>query len=504
MFGVLLAIIGGIAWHIDSLSGHSRLISAFIVWRVRFQAMRVAEPAARWPTTATRVLDARTVRSAADLYQTTNIWLAHLNFTRAQWKALEARRIEPLPNFLLPDGLILLRNPKAPRSGLAGVFGYAFDWTHAEFEFGGVSFSDVAARVKGNSGWLGVPKRSFKVDLNRFVKGQKLGGLDQLIFNNLVWDYSYLSDALAYEFFRDAGVPAPRTAYAWLTASVAGQWDRKPLGLYVMVEPVDKEFVLERIGSRHTPVFKPVTYELFKYLGDDWSAYAPIYDLKTQATTEQKRRLIEFARLVSSATDAQFDAQVGDFLDLEEFARFLASEVLISSYDSLLTTGQNFYMYLDPHSSKFGFVPWDLDSAWGDFWIGTRLELEQASIWHPWVGQNRFLERCMASEQFRKLYRARLEDFLTRLLAPDRLQKRVDELAQVLRSPITAESAFRLNKFEQVLGSKPVQPSPGEAAHGFNHPAYPIRHFIEARAKSVRHQLDGKSAGIILRPPALK
>jgi spore coat protein H len=320
----------------------------------------------------------------------------------------------------------------------------------------------------------------------------------------LAWDYSYLSDALAYEFFRDAGVPAPRTSYAWLTASVAGQWDRKPLGLYVMVEPVDKEFALERIGSRHTPVFKPVTYEFFKYLGDDWSAYAPIYDLRTQATTEQKWRLIEFARLVSSATDAQFDAQVGDFLDLDEFARFLASEVLISSYDSPLTTGQNFFMYLNPHSNKFGFVPWDLDSAWGDFWIGSRLELEQASIWHPWVGQNRFLERCMASEQFRTLYRARLEDFLTCLMTPGRLEKRVDELAQVLRSPITAESAFRLNKFEQVVGSKPVQPSPGEAANGFNHPAYPIKHFIEARAKSVRHQLDGKSAGIILRPPALK
>jgi len=31
-FGVLLAIIGGIAWHIDSLSGHSRLISAWVFW----------------------------------------------------------------------------------------------------------------------------------------------------------------------------------------------------------------------------------------------------------------------------------------------------------------------------------------------------------------------------------------------------------------------------------------------------------------------------------------
>ena len=95
------------------------------------------------------------------------------------------------------------------------------------------------------------------MDLNRFVKGQKLGGLDQLTFNNLVWDYSYFSDALAYDFFRDAGVPAPRTAYAWLTVNVAGQWDRKPLGLYFMIEPVEKQFLLERFGSRPTPLSNP-------------------------------------------------------------------------------------------------------------------------------------------------------------------------------------------------------------------------------------------------------
>jgi hypothetical protein len=65
----------------------------------------------------------------------------------------------------------------------------------------------------------------------------------------------------------------------------------------------------------------------FKPLGEDWSAYAGIHDLKTEATLEQHRRLIEFARLVSSATDPEFAARVGGFLDLDDFARFLAAVV---------------------------------------------------------------------------------------------------------------------------------------------------------------------------------
>src|SRR5207302_2488984 len=118
-------------------------------------------------------------------------------------------------------------------------------------------------------------------------------------------------DALAYEFFRDAGVRARRTAYAYLLVSVEWMWYRHSLGLYVMVEAVNGPFLAEWFGSKNIPLFKPVTYDLFKHLGDDWSAYAAIYDLKTKATPEQKRRVIDLARLVSYARDDEFSTRVG-------------------------------------------------------------------------------------------------------------------------------------------------------------------------------------------------
>jgi DNA-directed RNA polymerase specialized sigma24 family protein len=505
-FDLFLAVLGAVAWHLDARSGHSRLISAVVIWSLRYKAWStpgLAELARPWtPTAATRALDAGAVRNAQDLYHTTNIWLADLSFTREQWKALTPKSIGPMPHFMRPDGRWFLSNPQARRSGILGVLGYEFDWTHADFEFGGLSFTNVAARIKGNLLTFCGPKQAFKVDLNHFARGQRLGGLDQLAFNSLFWDYSCVGEALGYEFFRDAGVPASRTAYAWLSISVARQWDRKPFGLYLLLEPVDRVFVAERFGSKETPLFKPVTYDLFKHLGEDWAAYARIYDLKTQATPEQQRRVIDFARLVTSAPDATFTAQVGDFLDLDEFARFLAGEVLLSNYDTLLTDGQNYFMYLDPRSNKFGFIPWDLDSAWGDFWVASKPELARASIWHPWAGENRFLQRLMAVEEFRRLYRRHLEDLLGRVFVPDRLSRRIDELAAVIRDPMMAESAFRRDKFEQAVGFKPLKPAPGERPNGLNHPPNQIKRFVEIRAKSVRQQLDGKSAGLILKYPS--
>jgi len=504
---VLFVSAAVIAWRMDARSGHSRSIATFLVWSVRNEGKRVpglAQPAGPWPAEAsTPRLDARNARLSGDLYRTTNIWLAHLKFSRSEWKALEPKRIGPLPNFLQPDGTALLRNPEAQRSGLAGVLGFDFPWSRADLEFGGVTFTNVAARLKGNGTWLASlygDKRSFKIDLNEHVERQKLAGRDELNFHNLVADHSFMSDALGYEFFRDAGVPSPRTAYAWLTVSVAGKWDHHPLGLYAMIEPVDGDFAKEHLGSKKAPIFKPVTYQLFEDLGEHWAAYESTYDLKTRATASQQQRVIDFSRLVSFASDEAFAARAGEFLDLDEFARFLAALVLLSSYDSLLADGQNFYVYLDPRSNRFGFVPWDLDLAWGSFFLlGTTKEREQASVWHPWVGENRFLERVMNVPEFRRLYRAHLEDFLARLFTADRLHRRIDDVAAVIRSPIAAESDFRLNKFEQAIGARPLEVSKDAHPQGQNRPAHRLKRFIEKRTASVRAQLDGESEGIILR-----
>lgn len=493
-------------WIVESRDGHSRLISMFLVGSIKHEGRTVpglASPAKPWPGSAPAALPtAHAVRTARDLYQTTNIWLVHLSFSTDQWEVMQPKRITPLPHFMQSDGTVLLRNPEAQRSGLAGVLGFDFDWAHAELEFSGLRFTNVASRIKGNGTFLGSlygEKRSWKIDLNKFAKGQRLGDVDELTLNNLVNDYSSMSDSLAYEFFRDAGVPASRTAYAYVSVTVEGKWTAKPLGLYAMVEPVDANFALGHLGSARAPIFKPVTYELFQHLGEDWSAYAETYDLKTKATLAQQQRVIEFARLATHASDEEFAERLGEFLDLPRFSRYLACEVLLSNYDSFLANGQNFYIYLDPDSNRFGFIPWDLDLSWGGFFLlGTTEEREQASIMRPWVGRNRFLERVFRVKAFRDQYRAQLEDLLARQFVPERLHRRVDEVAMILRGPVAADSSFRHGKFLEATSSKRRAEPIDEEAHGANRPAHQLKRFIDERAKSVRDQLDGKSRGIVL------
>jgi len=81
----------------------------------------------------------------------------------------------------------------------------------------------------------------------------------------------------------------------------------------------------------------------------------------------------------------------------------------------------------------------------------------------------------MAVEEFRRISRSHLEDFVARLYVPDRLHRRIDAIAAVIRDPIAAQSALRLHKFEQAVGWKPVHPSPGDWSNTFNSPAHELK-----------------------------
>ncbi len=437
---------------------------------------------------------------AATLFGTTNVWTLHLRFEPDQWEAMEPHLIEPLDRDRRGGSVFGLRNPKASRNGLAGVRGLEFEWVRAELEFEDRSFPSVGVRYKGNGTYLRSQrqlKRPLKIDLNRFEKSQSLGGRKTLNLANLVTDDSCLHDTLAYEVYRAAGVPSPRTAFARVFLTT----NREParhLGLYALIENPDQEFAAETLGTREGVMFKPVTPRLFADLGGDWSDYEGIYDPKNKPTEAQTRRVLDFAQLVSHADDATFAARHAEFLDVEEFCRFLAVTVLLSSYDSFLANGQNYYMWLAPEPQRFLFLPWDLDNAWGRFGGASAGERAAASIRHPWIGEHRLLERLFAVPAFRERYFATLERLLDEVFVPERLHRRVDELAALVRPLVAEESRRKHERFEQaVTQTTPRTDEEDGRGFGRNRPPHPLKWFITERAKSVRAQLAGESEGVV-------
>ena len=115
----------------------------------------------------------------SDIFRTTNVWEVHLSLTAEQWEGMEPKQGErPEP----PPGTrgFSLRGAEGGRNGMMAAFGMRFDYVHADLEFGTNKFKDVGLRYKGNGTFFSsrnTLKRSLKIDLNQFVKGQKIAGM---------------------------------------------------------------------------------------------------------------------------------------------------------------------------------------------------------------------------------------------------------------------------------------------------------------------------------------
>ena len=206
-----------------------------------------------------------------------------------------------------------------------------------------------------------------------------------------------------------------------------------------------------------------------------------------------RRRVIDFARLVTHADDAEFAAKLGDFLELDETARYFAVTVWLATMDSILAVGQNYYLYLDPKTHRFQFIPWDMDHSFGNFMGGS--QNARLSIQRPWRGQNRFLERLFNVEAFKTRYLAKLEEFSKTLFLPARFEQQVDAIAAAIRPAIEEESKEKLERFDRAVAGESPQPP----ASGPGGPGGPmlgrktIKPFVKERAQSVIDQLAGKT-----------
>jgi hypothetical protein len=390
-----------------------------------------------------------------------------------------------------------LQGPEGGRNGIAARMGVEFTYVRGAMQFEDTTLSNVAVRYKGNGTFLGSrnsDKKSLKIDLNKFVKGQKLGEVTSINLHNGVTDSSYMNEALAYKLYRDAGVPAPRTAYARVNVSNGGEHKNEYFGLYVMVENVDGEFTKEHFQTKGGALFKPVTPSLFEDLGDDWEKYTQTFDPKDKPSKEEIARVLETCKFVSKASDQDFAAKLGDYIDIDAFARYMAVTVYLSDLDGILGPGQNFYLYLHPKTKKFHFIAWDQDHSFGQM-RGSQDDRERLSINRPWQGDNRFLDRVFKVEAFKKAYLARIKEFSESLFKPERFAKEVDDLAPVLRPAIKKESDQKLERFEAAVAGKQ---SAGGEFRFMGEGAKPIKGFVVPRSESVSQQVAGKSDGNIV------
>lgn len=377
----------------------------------------------------------------------------------------------------------------------------------------GEVYYHTGIRTKGNmtlmqTAMYGGDRYSLVVDFGAFDDSQRYHGLDKLVLNNSIGDASFLRDYLCYDLMRNCGVPAPLCSFTevYLNGEL--------LGLYSVVEGLDKSFAIRNFGYEHGCMYKPenmnigdmltgkekdfmldlsavsgdsesvnplqflgVTDQIvgLQYLGDDPSNYSDIWDNAVFPIDEQDQlRLINAIRTVGQGSD------VSEVLDVSTLLQYFAVNTFVANDDNYLSSqGHNYVLY--EKDGRMMMLPWDYDHSLGTIGptIGmfTMTEVVNLPIDEPLMGttlaERPMLNSLLSNEEYKMQYEAILDEFLTEYVESGYLKNKIDSITNMLLPYIQngPEEYFSEEKFHASAQS--------------------VRDFCNLRGASIRGQLAG-------------
>ncbi|MFA6234988.1 MAG: CotH kinase family protein [Bacteroidota bacterium] len=238
------------------------------------------------------------------------------------------------------------------------------EYIPARIEYAGLVFDSVGVRYKGNSSYgmsRNTPKKPLKFAFDKYRGKQECYDVETLNFSNAAKDPTFLREKICYDMIATR-MAAPRTAFAAIR--VNGQL----LGLYTMVEQVDKKFLARHFADDNFNLYKSSDNGgSLEYRGPTSANYTMEYELKTNEKANDWSRFIEMLNLLSSVPDVEFRDRVGAWIEFESAIQLLAFNMVMSNFDSYTGSGRNFYVYDDGSTGQFTFIPWDINEGFGSY-----------------------------------------------------------------------------------------------------------------------------------------
>ena len=215
----------------------------------------------------------------------------------------------------------------------------------------------VGVRLKGGTGSFRplTGKAAFKLKFNHSVSGQRILGLKKLTLNNMIQDRGMIQETLSYAAFRAAGVPAPRTGFAFVRVNGTAY------GVYLNVETLDDVAL---------PRFFPSTGHLYE--GESGADVEPgeAELFEVDEGDEDDRADLEALIAAAGPGLGDWSERAEGLADLDEMTRMWAVEKYIGHWDSYAGTQDplhpnNYYLHSD-ESGLFSMLPWGTDQTWAN------------------------------------------------------------------------------------------------------------------------------------------
>jgi len=253
------------------------------------------------------------------------------------------------------------------------------DWLTATVTIDGTTFENVGLRLKGNSSLRGLQSNGqspsgdesgdaddpatlpWLIRFDQYVDGQTYQGRSEVIVRGNNTETS-LNEALALELLGEAGLATQEATPVRFTVN-GGDAE-----LRLVIESPDDELWSDDTFGDDGITYEAETEGDYSYRGSAGSDYADAFTV--QAGDDDLQPVADLLTFVEQASDVEFAAKLGDYLDVDRFATYLALENLIANDDDIDGPGNNSYLRWDSATGLVTVVAWDHNLTFGGFGHG--------------------------------------------------------------------------------------------------------------------------------------
>jgi spore coat protein H len=338
--------------------------------------------------------------------------------------------------------------PGGPPGG-GGSLDQAFDpsWVPCDVFHAGRQWYKVGIRPKGNSSLQqtvksGNKKTSFKLDFDQFedtwpeVTNQRFYGFKQLNVNNNFDDQTLLRERVAGDLFRAFGVPSARSAFYEVYLDV-GQGPTY-FGLYTVIEEVDDTVIETQFESAKGNVYKPEGDAATFAVGTFDTAELYLKNNEAAADFADAKALYDALHSGLRTTDAAaWRVGLEQILDVERFLKWLAANTVLQNWDTYGRMSHNYYLYADPTTQRFVWIPWDNNEALQTGKMGGAIPLNLSGVGSGWP----LIQFIAADPVYYAHYKQHVHDFATQVFEPTAMQATYDKLKALVAPSAAKEQA---------------------------------------------------------------
>lgn len=272
-----------------------------------------------------------------------------------------------------------------------------------------------------------VIQKSFKIKL--FDNTELWQGQKTINLNKHPYDLTRIRNKLSFDYIKSiSNIVSLRTQFCQLFVRDLNSKNKDfvDYGLFTHVEQPNRQYLKSHGIAENAYMYKAEEFEFLRYNDKIVNVDNPLYNKNSFEEVLEINGVEEHSRLIQMLEDVNnlnldIDDVIEKHFDRDNYITWLALNLITGNND---TNSQNFILVSPVTSTKWYFIPWDYDGAWGyDSQPGTN---DKSASWKL-NGISNYWGVVLHKRFFKK--QKNIQD----------LSKKVDELAQVMSKERTEE-----------------------------------------------------------------